>query len=63
MTYGGFFSARAVLEVETPLLSYSSGTDPQLDFFYDRLLFAAPTAYLVSANIARVCHETAAGCW
>lgn len=28
-----FFSARAVLEVETPLLSYSSGTDPQLDFF------------------------------
>ena len=29
----GFFSARAVLEVETPLLSYSSGTDPQLDFF------------------------------
>lgn len=28
-----FFSARAVLEVETPLLSCSSGTDPQLDFF------------------------------
>ena len=28
-----FFSARAVLEVETPLLSFSSGTDPQLDFF------------------------------
>ena len=28
-----FFSARAVLEVETPLLSHSSGTDPQLDFF------------------------------
>ena len=28
-----FFAARAVLEVETPLLSYSSGTDPQLDFF------------------------------
>jgi elongation factor P--(R)-beta-lysine ligase len=28
-----FFSARAVLEVETPLLSYSSITDPQLDFF------------------------------
>lgn len=28
-----FFSARAVLEVETPLLSYCSGTDPQLDFF------------------------------
>ena len=28
-----FFSARAVLEVETPLLSLSSGTDPQLDFF------------------------------
>jgi len=28
-----FFSERAVLEVETPLLSYSSGTDPQLDFF------------------------------
>lgn len=28
-----FFSARDVLEVETPLLSYSSGTDPQLDFF------------------------------
>ena len=28
-----FFSARAVLEVETPLLGYSSGTDPQLDFF------------------------------
>ena len=28
-----FFSARGVLEVETPLLSYSSGTDPQLDFF------------------------------
>ena len=29
----GFFLARAVIEVETPLLSYSSGTDPQLDFF------------------------------
>jgi lysyl-tRNA synthetase class 2 len=28
-----FFLARAVLEVETPLLGYSSGTDPQLDFF------------------------------
>jgi lysyl-tRNA synthetase class 2 len=28
-----FFSARAVLEVETPLLRFSSGTDPQLDFF------------------------------
>jgi elongation factor P--(R)-beta-lysine ligase len=28
-----FFSARAVLEVETPLLGFSSGTDPQLDFF------------------------------
>jgi len=28
-----FFSARAVLEVETPVLSHSSGTDPQLDFF------------------------------
>ena len=28
-----FFLARAVLEVETPLLSHSSGTDPQLDFF------------------------------
>lgn len=28
-----FFSTRAVLEVETPVLSYSSGTDPQLDFF------------------------------
>jgi lysyl-tRNA synthetase class 2 len=28
-----FFSARAVLEVETPLLGLCSGTDPQLDFF------------------------------
>ncbi|MDD5632621.1 MAG: EF-P lysine aminoacylase EpmA [Methylococcales bacterium] len=28
-----FFSSRAVLEVETPVLSHSSGTDPQLDFF------------------------------
>ena len=28
-----FFSARAVLEVETPLLGSSCGTDPQLDFF------------------------------
>ncbi len=28
-----FFLDRAVLEVETPLLSHSSGTDPQLDFF------------------------------
>ncbi len=28
-----FFSARSVIEVETPLLSCSSGTDPQLDFF------------------------------
>jgi len=28
-----FFLARAVFEVETPILSYSSGTDPQLDFF------------------------------
>lgn len=28
-----FFLARAVLEVETPLLSHSVGTDPQLAFF------------------------------
>jgi len=28
-----FFLARSVIEVETPILSYSSGTDPQLDFF------------------------------
>jgi lysyl-tRNA synthetase class 2 len=28
-----FFSERDVLEVETPLLSRSSGTDPQLEFF------------------------------
>lgn len=28
-----FFSARAVLEVETPLLGNSCGTDPELDFF------------------------------
>ncbi len=28
-----FFSARAVLEVETPLLGHACGTDPQLDFF------------------------------
>ncbi|MDD5460184.1 MAG: EF-P lysine aminoacylase EpmA [Methylococcales bacterium] len=28
-----FFLERDVLEVETPLLSHSSGTDPQLDFF------------------------------
>jgi lysyl-tRNA synthetase class 2 len=28
-----FFSERAVLEVETPLLSHGSGTDPQLEFF------------------------------
>jgi lysyl-tRNA synthetase class 2 len=28
-----FFLARAVLEVETPLLGNSCGTDPQLDFF------------------------------
>ncbi len=28
-----FFSARAVLEVETPLLGHGGGTDPQLDFF------------------------------
>ena len=28
-----FFWERGVLEVETPLLSHSSGTDPQLDFF------------------------------
>ena len=28
-----FFSEKAVFEVETPLLSHSSGTDPQLDFF------------------------------
>jgi lysyl-tRNA synthetase class 2 len=28
-----FFVGRGVLEVETPLLSRSSGTDPQLDFF------------------------------
>jgi elongation factor P--(R)-beta-lysine ligase len=28
-----FFAARDVMEVETPLLSHTSGTDPQLDFF------------------------------
>ncbi|MDD5272437.1 MAG: EF-P lysine aminoacylase EpmA [Methylovulum sp.] len=28
-----FFQARAVLEVETPLLGHSTGTDPQLAFF------------------------------
>jgi lysyl-tRNA synthetase class 2 len=28
-----FFNERDVLEVETPLLSHSIGTDPQLDFF------------------------------
>ncbi len=28
-----FFSARDVLEVETPLLGHACGTDPQLDFF------------------------------
>lgn len=28
-----FFSARSVLEVETPLLGNSCGTDPELDFF------------------------------
>jgi elongation factor P--(R)-beta-lysine ligase len=28
-----FFSAKDVLEVETPILSFSSVTDPQLDFF------------------------------
>jgi lysyl-tRNA synthetase class 2 len=28
-----FFDERSVLEVETPLLSHSSGTDPQLEFF------------------------------
>jgi lysyl-tRNA synthetase class 2 len=28
-----FFAERSVLEVETPLLSHSTGTDPQLEFF------------------------------
>ncbi|MEY3808716.1 MAG: hypothetical protein RI893_1692 [Pseudomonadota bacterium] len=28
-----FFAEKLVLEVETPLLSHSSGTDPQLEFF------------------------------
>jgi lysyl-tRNA synthetase class 2 len=28
-----FFAEKSVLEVETPLLSHSSGTDPQLEFF------------------------------
>ena len=34
-----FFSERAVLEVETPLLGHGSGTDPQLDFFTTEFSF------------------------
>ena len=32
-----YFAERLVLEVETPLLSQTTGTDPQLDFFATRL--------------------------
>lgn len=36
-----YFSARDVLEVETPLLSHSCGTDPYLDFFTTTYEYAA----------------------
>ncbi len=43
-----FFSERAVLEVETPLLSQAIGTDPQLEFFTTEFNFppSRQTLYL-----------------
>ncbi|MEQ1620230.1 MAG: EF-P lysine aminoacylase EpmA [Methylococcales bacterium] len=43
-----FFSERAVLEVETPLLSQTIGTDPQLEFFTTEFNFppSRQTLYL-----------------
>ncbi len=35
-----FFSERSVMEVETPLLSHSCGTDPQLAFFTSEYCFS-----------------------
>ncbi|QWF69565.1 EF-P lysine aminoacylase GenX [Methylomonas paludis] len=41
-----FFQDRQVLEVETPLLCRSTGTDPQLDFFSTTLHLAGPVQQL-----------------
>ena len=59
-----FFYARKVLEVETPLLSQCSGTDPQLDFF--TTTYSAPpvqqTLFLQTSPEFAMKRLLAAGC-
>jgi lysyl-tRNA synthetase class 2 len=41
-----FFESRGVLEVETPVVSYAGGTDPQLDYFE---VAGSPNRYLMTS--------------
>lgn len=59
-----FFEQRQVLEVETPLLSQASGTDPNLEFFSTQYLSTsdATTHYLQSSPEFAMKRLLAAGC-